>query len=135
MPGDPGRPRPIVPHHMQAIVATAGYLPAVGVGNLVFCAGQVGRDARNQVIADPAAQFAAAWENLRLVLAEAGCTFADVVDMTTYHVDLARHLPIFRTVKNRLFPRATCAWTVIGVAELAVPGLLAEIKCTALMPA
>ena len=123
--------RLIVPRRMERIVATAGYVPAVQVGFLVFCAGQVGRDANLNVVADPEAQFAACWENLRLVLDEAGCTFHDVVDMTTYLVRLGEHLAIFRAVKDRVFPRGTCAWTVIGVTELAHPGLLAEVKCVA----
>jgi enamine deaminase RidA (YjgF/YER057c/UK114 family) len=40
-------------------------------------------------------------------------------------------MAVFREVKNRLFPRGLCAWTVIGVSELANPGLLLEIKCVA----
>jgi enamine deaminase RidA (YjgF/YER057c/UK114 family) len=51
--------------------------------------------------------------------------------MTTYHVQMSTHMPIFREVKNRVFPRGTCAWTSIGVTELAHPGLLVEIKCVA----
>ncbi|WP_211455730.1 RidA family protein [Comamonas brasiliensis] len=121
----------IVPPAMQSIVERAGYVPAVKVGATVFCAGQVGRTVDLEVIGDPEAQFLACWENLRAVLEEAGCTFEDVVDMTTYHVQLSKHMPVFREVKNRVFPRGTCAWTSIGVAELAHPGLLVEIKCVA----
>ncbi|QGZ63401.1 RidA family protein [Paraburkholderia acidisoli] len=121
----------IVPASMQGLVERAGYVPAVKVGDTVYCAGQVGRTADLAVIADPEAQFIACWENLRLVLAAAGCTFDDVVDMTTYHVHMSAHMPVFREVKNRVFPRGTCAWTAIGVAELAHPGLLVEIKCVA----
>ncbi|WP_346274853.1 RidA family protein [Burkholderia cenocepacia] len=121
----------IVPQSMKHIVERAGYVPAVKVGTTVFCAGQVGRTADLEVIADPEAQFVACWENLRIVLAEAGCTFDDVVDMTTYHVQMSTHMPVFREVKDRVFPRGTCAWTAIGVSELARPGLLVEIKCVA----
>ncbi|KGH31468.1 MULTISPECIES: RidA family protein [Comamonas] len=121
----------IVPPTMQSIVERAGYVPAVKVGATVFCAGQVGRTVDLEVIGDPEAQFLACWENLRAVLEAAGCTFEDVVDMTTYHVQMSKHMPVFREVKNRVFPRGTCAWTSIGVAELAHPGLLAEIKCVA----
>ena len=116
---------------MALLAQRAGYAPAVQVGATVYCAGQVGRTAELQVIADPEAQFVAAWENLRLVLAEAGCTFEDVVEMTTYHVEMRRHMDVFRTVKDRTFPRDTCAWTCIGVSELAHPGLWVEIKCVA----
>ena len=121
----------IIPASMQRIVETAGYVPAVKVGPIVFCSGQVGRNAALEVIADPAAQFAACWENVRIVLAEAGCGFADVVEMTTYHVAMSEHFAVFRAEKDRVFPRGTCAWTAIGVSELARPGLLLEIKCVA----
>jgi len=122
----------IVPDRMQAIIERAGYAPAVKVGTTVFCAGQVGRTPELEVISDPEAQFLACWENLRSLLDAAGCTFEDVVDMTTYHVQMSAHMPIFREVKNRVFPRGMCAWTAIGVSELAHPGLLVEIKCVAI---
>ena len=121
----------IIPESMKLLADRAGYVPAVKVGPVLYCAGQVGRTADLVVIADPAEQFAAAWENLRSVLAAGGCTFDDVVDMTTYHVDMGRHMDVFREVKDRIFPRGTCAWTCVGVTELARPGLLVEIKCTA----
>lgn len=121
----------IVPPSMSRIVERAGYAPAVRVGATVYCAGQVGRTPDMSVIDDPEAQFEACWDNLQTVLAAADCTFDDVVDMTTYHVDMSRHMPVFREVKDRRFPRGTCAWTCIGVSELAHPGLLVEIKCVA----
>ncbi|SEJ65698.1 Enamine deaminase RidA, house cleaning of reactive enamine intermediates, YjgF/YER057c/UK114 family [Sphingobium sp. AP50] len=122
----------IVPPVMQEIVERAGYLPAVQAGDFLFCAGQVGRDDELAVIADPEQQFERCWENLRTVLAEGGCSFDDVVEMTTFHVGLQTHMPLFRQVKDRHFPRGTCAWTCVGVVELAIPGLLAEVKCVAI---
>lgn len=121
----------IVPDTMKLLAERAGYAPAVKVGTTLYCAGQVGRTADLQVIEDPEQQFLAAWENLRQVLAAGGCGFEDVVEMTTYHIDMNQHMPLFRQVKDSLFPRNTCAWTCIGVSELAKPGLLVEIKCIA----
>ncbi|MGO3029733.1 RidA family protein [Pseudomonas helleri] len=121
----------IVPDAMKLLAERAGYAPAVTVGTTLYCAGQVGRTADLQVIEDPEQQFLAAWENLRQVLAAGGCGFEDVVEMTTYHIDMNQHMPLFRQVKDSLFPRNTCAWTCIGVSELAKPGLLVEIKCIA----
>ena len=83
----------IVPATMQNIVTQKGYVPAMRVGQLLFVAGQVGRTPDLQVIADPEAQFVACWENLRTVLAAAGCDFGDIVDLTTFHVDMAVHQP------------------------------------------
>ncbi|WP_092398594.1 RidA family protein [Pseudomonas sp. NFACC39-1] len=121
----------IVPDCMRLLCEHAGYAPAVKVGKTLYCAGQVGRTPELSVIEDPEQQFLAAWENLRLVLESGGCEFEDVVEMTTYHVDMHRHMPVFRRVKDKVFPRSTCAWTCIGVGELARPGLLVEIKCVA----
>jgi enamine deaminase RidA (YjgF/YER057c/UK114 family) len=122
---------PIIPPSMQAVVETRGYLPGLRVGDIVFLAGQVGRTADMQIVTDPRAQFEAAFENLRVVLAEAGCTFDDLVDMTTYHVDMDKHWPVFREVKNRVLPRGKFPWTAIGVSALADPAFLLEVKATA----
>jgi enamine deaminase RidA (YjgF/YER057c/UK114 family) len=121
----------IVPASMQLLADRAGYAPAVKVAKTLYCAGQVGRTADLTVIEDPEQQFLAAWENVRIVLEAGGCELEDVVEMTTYHVEMSRHMPLFRSIKDRVFPRGTCAWTCVGVSELARPGLLVEIKCIA----
>lgn len=121
----------VIPASMQPIVERAGYVPAVRSGDFLFCAGQVGRTEELEVINDPQKQFEACWENLRTVLSEANCDFEDVIEMTTYHVQMSKYLRLFIEVKDRMFPRETCAWTCVGVAELAKPGLLAEIKVVA----
>ena len=124
----------IVPPGMRTIHEDYGYAPAVRVGNMLYCAGQVGRTPDLQVIAEPTLQFEACWANLGMVLAAAGCGFGDVVELVTYHVDLPLHFDAFKAVKNRLFPRGHATWTAIGVSALARPGLLVEIKATALVP-
>ena len=126
---------PVVPPSMQSIVKDKGYLPGLRVGNFLFVAGQVGRTPDLRVVVEPQAQFEACFENLRTVLAAAGCTFADVVDITTFHVDMHEHWPVFREVKNRLLPRGAFPWTAIGVASLADPAFLLEVKATACVPA
>jgi enamine deaminase RidA (YjgF/YER057c/UK114 family) len=125
----------IIPASMRVIYEQYGYAPAIRVGRLVFCAGQVGRTQDLRVIEDVEAQFEAAWDNLSTVLSEAGCGFADVIDLTTYHVGMETHFALFKTVKDRRFPRGFAAWTAIGVAALSRPGLLLEIKATALLAA
>jgi len=122
---------PIVPASMQDVVRDKGYVPALRVGDFVFVAGQVGRDAALRVIADPRAQFAACFDNLRVVLAEAGCTLDDLVDVTTYHVDMPLHWDTFRAVKREWFPMGAVPWTCVGVTALAQAGLLLEVKATA----
>jgi enamine deaminase RidA (YjgF/YER057c/UK114 family) len=125
----------IVPDGMQNLAERFHYSPGVIAGNLLFIAGQVGRDENLRVIEGNEAQFVQAFENVKKVLTAAGATFDDVVEMVTYHVDM-RHLPQFIQVRDRYVTRRDRypAWTAIGVSALAMPGLLAEIKCTALLP-
>ena len=119
---------PIVPESMREVVRAKGYLPALRVGEFVFVAGQVGRDASFKLIDDVREQFSACFENLRMVLAEAGCTLDDLVDVTTYHVDMPVHWDTFREVKREWFPVGNVPWTCVGVTALAQSGLLLEVK-------
>jgi enamine deaminase RidA (YjgF/YER057c/UK114 family) len=122
----------IVPREMQNLHERFRYSPGVRVGNLLFIAGQVGRDEDLNVVEGKEAQFTQAFENVKKVLAAAGATMDDVVDMVSYHTDM-RDLPLFIQVRDRYVTNAERypAWTALGVAALAMPGLIAEIKCTA----
>jgi enamine deaminase RidA (YjgF/YER057c/UK114 family) len=120
----------IVPPGMEVIRERFNYSPGVVVGDTLYIAGQVGRDENLQVLAGANAQYVQAFENLSKVLQAAGATFDNVVDMVTYHIDLG-DLPAFMAVKDQYFTNEVPAWTGIGVAALAMPGLLIEIKCVA----
>ena len=122
--------RDIIPPGMENIFEGFHYAPGVLVDDTLYIAGQLGRDADLNVIEGAEAQFTQAFENVSKVLQAAGAGFDDVVDMLTFHVDM-RDLPLFMNVKDRYFSGRVPAWTGIGVAALAMPGLLVEIKCTA----
>jgi enamine deaminase RidA (YjgF/YER057c/UK114 family) len=122
----------ITPPDMQNIRQRFGYSPGVKVGNMLYIAGQVGRDTELNVIEGKEAQFAQAFENVKKVLTAAGVTFDNVVEMVTYHTDM-RDLQLFIEVKNRYLtnPDRLPTWTGIATHALAMPGLFVEIKCTA----
>lgn len=124
----------IVPQGMEAVYQNSHFSPAVKVGNLLFVSGQVGRNnARNEIPDDPAAQIEQAFANLADVLDAAGARFADIVEIVTYHVAIQDQLAPFRAIKDRYFPSDYPAWTAIGVAALAHPKMVFEIKCTAVL--
>ncbi|WP_028922317.1 RidA family protein [Pseudonocardia acaciae] len=125
----------VVPEDMKDVPERFRYSPAVKAGPFLFMAGQLGRDEHLNVVKDKEAQFTRAFENVEKVLSAAGATFDDVVDMITYHTDM-RDLQLFIKVKDRYFTNLDRlpTWTALGVAALAMPGLFAEIKCTALLP-
>jgi enamine deaminase RidA (YjgF/YER057c/UK114 family) len=120
----------IVPQGMEIIRERFNYSPGVVVGDTLYIAGQVGRDENLNVLEGANAQYIQAFENVSKVLSAAGATFDNVVDMVTYHIDVG-DLANFMTIKDRYFTNNVPAWTGIGVAGLAMPGLLIEIKCVA----
>ena len=125
----------IVPAGMEAVWERIHYAPAVKVGRTIYVSGQIGRDEQMRIVDGSEAQIVQAFENLKKVLAAAGATMHDIVDLTTFHTDM-RELGLFMQVKDRYLTRDYPAWTAVGVAALGgVPGLIIEIKVVAVLPA
>jgi enamine deaminase RidA (YjgF/YER057c/UK114 family) len=78
----------IIPQEMKIIHEKSRYTPGVRVGNMLYIAGQVGRDAEWNTIEGVEEQITKAFENVKLVLEEAGASFDNVVDLRTYHTDV-----------------------------------------------
>lgn len=121
----------VIPAWLKPVYEAYAFSPAVIDGEYVRCSGMIGFRPDMSVPEDPAAQFKLAFENLRGVLAEAGVSFANVVEMNTYHVGLQAHMQTFIAVKNQFMSPPHAAWTAIGITELALPGALVEIQVTA----
>ncbi len=101
---------------------------------MLYCSGVIGTGPDGKADPDPESQFNAAFEGVARVLAEAGAGFADIIEMTTYHVGMRDHLRTFMAVKDRYVSEPYPAWTAIGVSELAVRGGLVEIRVIARQP-
>jgi enamine deaminase RidA (YjgF/YER057c/UK114 family) len=71
-------------------------------------------------------------QSLTRVLREAGAVLEDVVEITTFHVDLRGELAAFAKVKDEFLPKDFPAWTAVGVSELAMPELCVEIRAIAI---
>jgi len=125
---------PVTPPGMEHVVAQFGYAPGLIADGFLFMAGQLGRDEEMRVIDDPEAQMTRAWQNVMGILAAGGCGVRDIVDVTTFHVELRRHLALYKQVRDRFMQGHAPPWTAIGVSELSRPGLIVEIKCIARLP-
>lgn len=121
----------VIPASMRPIYDAWHFAPAVIDGDHLRCSGVIGLRPDLTVPEDVAEQFTLAFENLGGLLAEAGLTFADVVELTSYHVGLQGHGEEFMAVKDTFITAPYPAWTAVGVAELAVPGALVEIRALA----
>lgn len=80
----------VFPTHKQASYEAYGYSAAVRARGFLFVSGQVGVTDTGVAIKDPASQFQQAFANLGAVLETAGCGFDDIVDITTFHVDMCK---------------------------------------------
>jgi enamine deaminase RidA (YjgF/YER057c/UK114 family) len=107
------------------------YSPAVKAGGLVFIAGQVGIRADGTVPDSAAEQIERAFLRLGAVLGASGLGFGDLVELVSYHVGIEEQLAAFREIKDKFITRDFPAWTILGVAALARPNLLIEIKAVA----
>jgi 2-iminobutanoate/2-iminopropanoate deaminase len=111
------------------------YTDAVVAGELLFISGLVGVDRDGTLVGgqDVAAQARQVFENMRAVLAAAGCRFEDVVKVTVYLTDVDDR-PRINPVRQEVFGSARPASTLVEVSRLAVPGAKVEIDAVALIP-
>lgn len=77
----------IYPANRHALYEEHGYSAAIRSGDLLFVSGQVGSRSDGTPEPDFERQVQLAFENLKATLHAAGCTFDDIVDVTTFHTD------------------------------------------------
>ena len=105
------------------------YCDAVRFGDLLFVSGIAPTDGTGRVVGgdDVAAQTRQVFRNMKLVLDAAGASFADILKVTVYLLDVNDRAKI-NPVRKEFFGAARPASTLIGVSELAIPGMKVEIE-------
>ena len=100
-------------------------------------AGQVALDAQFGVVGgdDLGAQTEAAMRNVEVALRAAGATWDDVVRRTIYTLQPTQYETITAAIDAVTGGADHPAQTIVGITGLAVPGLLIEIECTAVLAA
>jgi len=103
----------------SAPAAIGPYSQALRAGDWLFLSGQIGLqpDSGALVAGGTVAEAEQALSNLREVLAAAALTFADVVRVTIYLVDLADFTPV-NAVYQRFVREPYPARSTVGVASL-----------------
>jgi len=123
----------IFPADRHSLYEQHGYSAAIRSGDLLFVSGQVGSHLDGTPEPDFERQVELAFENLKNTLAAAGCTFADLVDVTTFHTDPEHQFETIMKVKQKIFGEPPYPnWTAVGVNWLA--GFDFEIKVIARIP-
>jgi enamine deaminase RidA (YjgF/YER057c/UK114 family) len=124
---------PVVPARYAEGARRLGYSPGLRVGNTIHVSGHIGRTPDGELPADPETQIRQAFENVAHTLGEAGATWADVVEVTTYHVGLRQHADALVSVHHEFVQEPYPAWTAVGVTELYSPEAIVEVSVTAVV--
>lgn len=123
----------VFPANKHALYEAHGYSAAIRSGDLLFASGQVGSRADGTPEPDFERQVQLAFDNLAATLDAAGCSFADIVDVTSFHTDPENQFETIMAVKSQIFSAPPYPnWTAIGVTWLA--GFDFEIKVIARIP-
>lgn len=116
------------------------------VGSLLFLSGMGPRkrgskeipgvtlDAQGRIVSyDMEAQCRAVFENVRLVLEDAGGAWEDIVDVTVFLTDMKKDFPTFNRLYSEYFRSNQPARTTVEVGALPTP-IAVELKVIAAFP-
>jgi enamine deaminase RidA (YjgF/YER057c/UK114 family) len=122
------------PEGLPAAQPRYSHVVRVSARSYVYIAGQVARNSKGEVVGegDFEAQAEQVFKNIRTALRAEGATFRNLVKLNAFVVPpLAKAVPILRRVRMKYITKEPPASAVIGVRELAEPGLLLEIEAVA----
>jgi enamine deaminase RidA (YjgF/YER057c/UK114 family) len=123
----------VFPPGRQALYERNRYSPAIRSNGFLFVSGQVGSREDGSPEPDLKTQVRRAFDNLNAILAEAGCSFDDVVDVTVFIVDPESKFETIWSVIPEYWGEAPHP-TLTGVGVTWLYGFEFEIKVIAKLP-
>jgi len=120
MPSDPGSLK---------VEQDWGFSDAIVTGDTIYISGVVAGVREGET--DLRIAYTRAFERIGGILKNAGASWDDVVDITTFHTDLTTQMPAIVAVKNNYVKQPFPAWTAIQVSRLIPTNGITEIKIVA----
>jgi enamine deaminase RidA (YjgF/YER057c/UK114 family) len=108
-----------------------GFSDALLIGDTAYLSGLVAGMAEGETT--PEAAYERAFQRIGDNLGRVGCSWDDVVEMTSFHTDVATQLPFMVAVKKKYVRAPYPAWTAVGVTRLIPSRGITEIKVVARM--
>ena len=109
-----------------------GYADAVVAGDTIYLSGVVVGQREGE---DLATAYDRTYRRIGAILRRAGASWDDVVDITSYHTDVAAQMEALVAVHRRYVTAPFPAWTAIDVDRLIPERGITEIKIVARRPA
>lgn len=118
-----------VPSGMEWMENRFGMSPAIRSGDLVWLSGVTVSPVEGEHLETALERMFA---TTQAILKEANLTWSDVIDVTSFHVDLESQKEAFLKVKSRyITTKPFPSWSAIEVKALWAPTIVAEIKVVA----
>jgi enamine deaminase RidA (YjgF/YER057c/UK114 family) len=116
----------------RAFQERTGYADAVVAGDTIYLSGVVVGQREGEPLD---AAYDRAYRRIGAILARAGASWDDVVDMTSYHTEITAQFEAMTAVHRRYVNPPFPAWTAIDVDRLIPERGITEIKIVARRPA
>lgn len=123
----------VFPQGRKALYERNRYSPAIRSNGFLFVSGQVGSREDGSPEPDFDDQVRQAFRNLNAILAEAGCSFDDVVDVTVFIVEPEKNFERAWKIVPEFWGEAPYP-TLTGIGVTWLYGFQFEIKVVAKLP-
>ena len=109
-----------------------GWADTVTAGDTVYVSGVIAYTLPNDKGLEAA--YTRAFERLTAILKRAGVSWADVVEVRSFHTDPSAQIDAMAAVKRRYRAAPDPAWTAVGTSGLLSPNGITEIALIAHRP-
>ncbi len=125
---------------MKQVIQASGVMPyeqygftnCVRFGDVLYLSGISALDSEGRVVGDDIeTQTHQTFRNIEKVLRAAGSDLDQILQMTSFVVDLQNNGARYVAVRKNILTRHTYTSATIGVSALMGHGLLLEVQCTA----
>lgn len=109
-----------------------GFTSCVRFGEILYLSGISALDLQGQVLGeDVETQTLHTYQNIERVLRAAGSSLDQILQMTSFVIDLKNNGARYVAARKKILTRPTYTSATVGVCALMVPGLLLEVQCSA----
>ncbi|QCY09433.1 RidA family protein [Pseudomonas sp. MPC6] len=123
---------PVIPKGMETYYNDYQFSPAVRSGDLLIISGQLGFNPDGSLPEDPANQINNAFQAIGYILQSEALDFSNIIAIDSFHIgDMHKQFELMIGEKAKFIAEPHPAWTAVGVASLAMPEAVVEIKVTA----